>query len=241
GLERALSARAARTGGRVRPHAEPVRRLGHVAAARRSHGLHPPGRASRPLPPPRGEHEPGSGAARARQRPGAREGVLPVAGRPAHRGEAPGGDGAQLHGARRNVLPGPSLPGLRALRRPLREARAATSRLPGGLPAPCREAAVQGRRRVSATSSGDGEVRVLYIVYWGALEPLGQALVLPAVKRLSELGARITLVTFEKPADAADAGEVARVREQLVATGVRWRPLTYHKRPKLPATAFDCA
>jgi glycosyltransferase involved in cell wall biosynthesis len=82
---------------------------------------------------------------------------------------------------------------------------------------------------------------VLYVVYWGALEPLGQALVLPAVTRLAGLGARITLVTFEKPADTARSAEVEKVEGYLRAAGVRWLPLGYHKRPKVPATALDVA
>lgn len=81
--------------------------------------------------------------------------------------------------------------------------------------------------------------RVLYIVYWGAAEPLGQSLVLPAVKKLAALGANLTLVTFEKPADAANRDEMARIGSSLEESNVRWIPLRYHKHPKWPATAFD--
>ncbi|MFL5906776.1 MAG: glycosyltransferase [Solirubrobacterales bacterium] len=83
--------------------------------------------------------------------------------------------------------------------------------------------------------------RVLYIAYWGAVEPLGQALIVPAVRRLAELGPRLTLVTFEKPADAANREEMERVRALLEEAEVRWLPLDYHKRPKVPATGFDFA
>jgi glycosyltransferase involved in cell wall biosynthesis len=88
------------------------------------------------------------------------------------------------------------------------------------------------------SGSHRGQVNVLYIVYWGALEPLGRALVLPAVTRLAGLGPQITLVTFEKPADM-ERKEMERVRGSLGGAGVRWLPLRYHKRPKLPATALD--
>lgn len=81
--------------------------------------------------------------------------------------------------------------------------------------------------------------RVLYIVYWGAGEPLGQSLVLPAVKRLSDLGSSVTLITFEKPADADRPDFIAKIRAGLDERGVRWIPLRYHKKPKLPATAYD--
>jgi glycosyltransferase involved in cell wall biosynthesis len=82
-------------------------------------------------------------------------------------------------------------------------------------------------------------MKVLYVVYWGAAEPLGQSLVLPAVRKLADLGAELTLVTFEKPGDLARGEEMTRIRGSLDKRGVRWIPLRYHKRPKLPATAFD--
>lgn len=90
-------------------------------------------------------------------------------------------------------------------------------------------------------SMKESKPRVLYIVYWGAAEPLGQSLVLPAVKRLASLGSDVTLVTFEKPADLALGKEIATIRAGLDQHGVRWIPLRYHKRPKVPATAYDFA
>jgi glycosyltransferase involved in cell wall biosynthesis len=82
-------------------------------------------------------------------------------------------------------------------------------------------------------------MRVLYIVYWGALEQLGQSLVVPSVLNLSKRGAQITLVTFEKPADLEDRFEVDRVSELFEKNKVDWIPLKYHQTPKVPATAFD--
>lgn len=83
--------------------------------------------------------------------------------------------------------------------------------------------------------------RILYIVYWGAAEPLGQSLVLPSVRELAGRGAQITLVTFEKAADLERTAEIERIRVLLSGFGVRWLPLRYHKRPKLAATAIDVA
>jgi glycosyltransferase involved in cell wall biosynthesis len=85
------------------------------------------------------------------------------------------------------------------------------------------------------------KLSVLYIVYWGASEPLGQSLVLPAVRELARLGAELTLVTFEKPADLERRDEMDRIGAMLSAEGVRWLPLRYHKRPKAPATLYDVA
>lgn len=87
-----------------------------------------------------------------------------------------------------------------------------------------------------------GKPRVLYIVYWGALEPLGRSLVVPSVLRLAAMGVDLSLITFEKQTDLEQEREVVVLRRQLEEGGVRWRPLSYHKTPKWPATAFDaCA
>ncbi|MBI2833839.1 MAG: glycosyltransferase [Acidobacteria bacterium] len=84
-------------------------------------------------------------------------------------------------------------------------------------------------------------MKVLYIVYWGAAEPLGQSLVLPAVERLSARGASLTLVTFEKAGDVEQGAPIRAVAKRLRASNVRWVMLHYHKRPKVPATAWDWA
>jgi glycosyltransferase involved in cell wall biosynthesis len=81
-------------------------------------------------------------------------------------------------------------------------------------------------------------LRIYYVVYWGALEPLGRSLVLPTIRRLTELGVEIRLFTFEKAADLHPPA-VAEVERKLHGQGTAWARLTYHKRPRLPATAFD--
>jgi glycosyltransferase involved in cell wall biosynthesis len=78
---------------------------------------------------------------------------------------------------------------------------------------------------------------VLYVTYWGATDPLGQSLVLPTLRQLVAKGIGLTLVTFEKPALFARDG--ADVAATLARWGVRWLPLTYHKHPRVPATAYD--
>ncbi len=82
----------------------------------------------------------------------------------------------------------------------------------------------------------DAPLKVLYVVYWGAAEPLGQSLVLPAIKKLAGLGVNLTLVTFEKPADLAKQTLLAEIRSSLEPLGVQWIPLRYHQQPKV---AFD--
>jgi glycosyltransferase involved in cell wall biosynthesis len=85
---------------------------------------------------------------------------------------------------------------------------------------------------------GEGS-RVLYVAYWGAAEPLGQSLILPAIAKLSERGARLALLTFEKPGDLERTDVIDRLKERLAQRGVAWRRLRYHKWPRVPATAFD--
>lgn len=79
----------------------------------------------------------------------------------------------------------------------------------------------------------EAPLKVLYLVYWGAAEPLGQSLVLPAVRKLAEMGVNLTLVTFEKPADLARQELIAEIRASLEQIGVEWVPLRYHQQPKV--------
>lgn len=89
------------------------------------------------------------------------------------------------------------------------------------------------------TSLPNQSPRVLYIVYWGAGEVTGKSWILPHVKSLAARGAKLTLVTFEKPADLARADEIAEIERTLKSASIEWIPLRYHKSPKIPATAFD--
>lgn len=82
-------------------------------------------------------------------------------------------------------------------------------------------------------------IKLLYVVYWGAAEPLGQSLVLPSVKKLAKSDVDITLVTFEKPSDLEQKEKIESIKAQLQEYGIQWIILRYHKRPKVPATLFD--
>ncbi len=75
-----------------------------------------------------------------------------------------------------------------------------------------------------------------YVMYWGALEPVGQATAVPTVLKMAE-SARMTLLSFEKPEDWADRDFVARTKARLSDAGVRWLPLEYH--PGQRATIRD--
>lgn len=83
------------------------------------------------------------------------------------------------------------------------------------------------------STATNSSAKVLYIVYWGAAEPLGQSLVLPAVKKLAAMGVKLTLVTFEKPADLAKQAQIADIRTAVEQMGVEWIALQYHRQPKV--------
>lgn len=81
---------------------------------------------------------------------------------------------------------------------------------------------------------------VFYITYDGLMEPLGKSQVLPYLRGLAGEFA-ITVMSFEKRQDWADRERRQELREQLDRAGIEWIPLRYHKRPSVPATAFDVA
>ncbi len=81
---------------------------------------------------------------------------------------------------------------------------------------------------------------ILYVTYDGLLEPLGQSQVLAYMEKLAREWP-IHIVSFEKPKDRGDAKRMLAMRARLVAAGIGWTPLAYHKSPSVPATAFDIA
>lgn len=96
-----------------------------------------------------------------------------------------------------------------------------------------------------AESHGQGAAaaqrRVLYVAYWGLLEPLGQSLIAPAVLGLAARGFHVHLITFDKPCDLQDSVALRRTRARLGIAGVEWTPLRYHKRPRPLAKLLDLA
>ena len=82
--------------------------------------------------------------------------------------------------------------------------------------------------------------KCLYVVYWGATEPIGQAGTVPTVIHLAEReGEAVFLVTFDKPADASDRRLVSSLRERFSLAGVKWDDLRYTKHPANLSTAWD--
>ncbi len=80
----------------------------------------------------------------------------------------------------------------------------------------------------------------LYICYFGLREPLVQTQVLPYLRELVGDGMTVSLLTFEPALKRAWSDDQLRVtKAALVAEGLRWYYLPYHKRPSLPATLYD--
>jgi len=84
-------------------------------------------------------------------------------------------------------------------------------------------------------------LRVLYITYYGLLKHLCQTQVIPYLEGLAANGADVSILSFEERTASRD-DELTRstaIRRRLSESRIRWYPLRYHKRPSLPATAYD--
>ena len=79
---------------------------------------------------------------------------------------------------------------------------------------------------------------ILYISYDGVLEPLGQSQVLAYLRGLAGEH-RIHLVSFEKFGDWDRTSDNNLIVEDMIAAGIIWHPLRYHKRPSAMATTWD--
>jgi glycosyltransferase involved in cell wall biosynthesis len=82
-------------------------------------------------------------------------------------------------------------------------------------------------------------VKAVYVSYDGALDPLGSSQVRPYLAGLVARGVQATLISFEKPERWSDEKARLTTASVLQRSGIRWSPLPYHKRPRLPATAWD--
>ncbi|MCP9910753.1 glycosyltransferase [Cyanobium sp. BA20m-p-22] len=79
--------------------------------------------------------------------------------------------------------------------------------------------------------------QVLYLTRNGLLEPLGQSQIFPYIRGLSR-DYKITLISFEKPADVAAHSLLHRARERCGELGLRWIPLRFRLKPRPWAPAL---
>jgi len=80
---------------------------------------------------------------------------------------------------------------------------------------------------------------VIYVSYDGALDALGASQVVPYLLGLAKRGFAVTLISFEKPEQWRREDLRGRIQARLDACSVRWRPIRYNKRPRVPATLWD--
>jgi glycosyltransferase involved in cell wall biosynthesis len=81
-------------------------------------------------------------------------------------------------------------------------------------------------------------IKILYISYDGIHEPLGQSQVLAYLNKLA-VEFDVFLLSFEKPSDLADTARDEAMQRRIRSAGISWTRLRYHRRPVVPATAFD--
>jgi len=80
-------------------------------------------------------------------------------------------------------------------------------------------------------------LRVLYVCYLSLEDPLVHSQVVAYLDGLAEQGHVVHLMTFEQPSLTPERSQ--QFEEDLKRRGIVWHRRRYHKRPSLPATAFD--
>jgi glycosyltransferase involved in cell wall biosynthesis len=80
------------------------------------------------------------------------------------------------------------------------------------------------------------KLRVLYVCYLSLEDPLAHSQVVAYLAGLAERGHVVHLMTFEPHLSPQRA---RRFEGDLGRRGIAWHRRRYHKRPSLPATAFD--
>jgi glycosyltransferase involved in cell wall biosynthesis len=83
-------------------------------------------------------------------------------------------------------------------------------------------------------------IRTLYICYFSLNEPLVQTQVLPYLRGIAHAGAKVWLLTFERPLPEHWNTETVQTSQaRLRDEGIEWVTLPYHSRPSLPAKVVD--
>jgi glycosyltransferase involved in cell wall biosynthesis len=94
-----------------------------------------------------------------------------------------------------------------------------------------------------ARDAEDAALKTLYISYFGMTKHLSHSQVIPYLQGLTAAGIDVTLLSFEEKLapPEREREELANVGRVLAASKINWRWLRYHKRPSIPATAYDVA
>lgn len=86
-------------------------------------------------------------------------------------------------------------------------------------------------------------LKTLYISYFGMTKHLSHSQVIPYLQGLAAGGIEVTVLSFEERQSdrQRELEEMARLKALLAVSKIDWKWLRYHKRPSLPATAYDVA
>ncbi|MFC1674307.1 glycosyltransferase family 4 protein [Candidatus Omnitrophota bacterium] len=81
-------------------------------------------------------------------------------------------------------------------------------------------------------------MKILYISYDGATDPLGQSQIIPYLQKLAGRRIKFILLTYDK-GHRRKKITFKPLRSELLNSGIRWISLDYHKRPKTLAKVYD--
>lgn len=82
-------------------------------------------------------------------------------------------------------------------------------------------------------------LKILYISYDGAQEPIPQSQVLPYLRQFVGQGVVVHWLSFDKNSSFACRDKKISFKEDLAREGIRWHSLVYHKKPSMVAKIYD--
>ncbi|MEM7548238.1 MAG: glycosyltransferase [Bacteroidota bacterium] len=80
-------------------------------------------------------------------------------------------------------------------------------------------------------------MKILYISYDGITDPLGQSQILPYILELKKKGHDFHIISAEKPESLQQ--EKIKFLKFFDERGIKWHPLSYHKKPPIVSTVYD--
>jgi len=81
-------------------------------------------------------------------------------------------------------------------------------------------------------------MKVLYISYDGATDPLGQSQIIPYLKSITDEDIEFILLSFDKASNSRNF-DLNLMRRELARHRINWISIPYHKNPKILATFYD--
>ena len=82
-------------------------------------------------------------------------------------------------------------------------------------------------------------LKMFYVSYDGAQEPIPQSQVLPYLRQFVRQGVVVHWLSFDKKSSFACQDEKSVFKGKLAQEGIRWYSLAYHKKPSVMAKIYD--